>query len=68
MSNKLDLIIVTSNVDLKLGLYISALNPGFKRHVVGVVIAFKSSVFPCISHERSIGGSPHEDQKSSRIC
>lgn len=54
----MDLIIVTSNVELNWDLYINALNPGGKLHIVGAADKINTSVYPLISHERSIGGSP----------
>lgn len=58
ISSRLDLILVTTNVDLNWDLYINALNPGGKLHIVGAVNKISATVFPLISHERSIMGSP----------
>lgn len=58
ISNILDLILVTSNVDLNWDTYINALNPGGKLHIVGAVDKINATVFPLISHQRSLGGSP----------
>ena len=58
ISNKMDLIIVTSNTELNWDLYINALNPGGKLHIVGAEDKINTSVFPLISHERSMRGSP----------
>jgi uncharacterized zinc-type alcohol dehydrogenase-like protein len=57
-TNMFDLIIVTTNVDLDWDSYINTLSPGGKLHIVGAVDQMKAIVFPFISQERSMGGSP----------
>jgi alcohol/geraniol dehydrogenase (NADP+) len=56
--NTFDMILVTSNVDLDWDTYVGALRPGGKLHIVGAAPQVKASVFPLISGEKSIGGSP----------
>ena len=56
--SKFDLIIVTTNVDLDWDSYINTLSPGGKLHIVVAVDRIKATVFPFISEERSMGGSP----------
>lgn len=56
--NKFNMILVTSNADLDWDIYINMLAPGGKLHIVGAVDQIKTKVFPLISLERSIGGSP----------
>lgn len=58
LSNKFDLIIVTTNVELDWDLFIGTLAPEGKLHIVGAVDQIKAKVFPFISQERSMGGSP----------
>lgn len=57
-TNRFDLIIVTTNVDLEWDSYVNTLSPGGKLHIVGAVDQIKATVFPFISQERSMGGSP----------
>jgi uncharacterized zinc-type alcohol dehydrogenase-like protein len=57
-ANTFDMILVTSNVDLDWDSYISTLRPGGKLHIVGAASQVRASVFPLISGEKSIGGSP----------
>jgi alcohol/geraniol dehydrogenase (NADP+) len=57
-SNKFNLVIVTTNVQLNWDAYINSLAPGGKLHIVGAVDQVKAAVFPFISQERSMGGSP----------
>lgn len=56
--NTFDMILVTSNVNLDWDAYINALRVGGKLHVVGAAPAINVQVFPLISGEKSIGGSP----------
>lgn len=58
LTNKFNLIIVTSNVELDWDLFISTLAPEGKLHIVGAVDQINAKVFPFISQERSMGGSP----------
>jgi uncharacterized zinc-type alcohol dehydrogenase-like protein len=55
------MVLVTTNVDLDWDLYISTLRPGGKLHIVGAVPQITATVFPLISGERYIGGSPIGD-------
>jgi alcohol/geraniol dehydrogenase (NADP+) len=57
-ANSFDMVLVTTNVGLDWDLYISTLRPGGKLHIVGAVPQIIATVFPLISGERSIGGSP----------
>jgi uncharacterized zinc-type alcohol dehydrogenase-like protein len=57
-ANRFDMILVTANVDLDWDSYIRTLRPGGKLHIVGAASQVKASVFPLISGEKSIGGSP----------
>lgn len=56
--NNFDMVLVTSNVDLDWNAYINTLRPGGKLHIVGAAPSVKTDVFPLISGEKSIGGSP----------
>ena len=58
LTNKFNLIIVTTNVDLDWDSFISTLAPEGKLHIVGAVDQINAKVFPFISQERSMGGSP----------
>lgn len=58
LSNSFDMILVTSNVEMDWDGYISTLRPGGKLHIVGAVPQIKATVFPLISGEKAIGGSP----------
>jgi uncharacterized zinc-type alcohol dehydrogenase-like protein len=57
-ANSFDMILVTSNVDLEWDSYVGALRPGGRLHIVGAASQVKATVFPLISGEKSIGGSP----------
>ena len=57
-SNRFDMVLVTSNVDLDWDSYINALHPGGKLHIVGAASQVKATVSSLISTEKSIGGSP----------
>ena len=56
--NKFDMILVTSNVNLNWDAFINTLRSGGKLHVVGAAPEINVQVFPLISGEKSIGGSP----------
>lgn len=58
LANRFDMVLVTTNVDLDWEGYINTLKPGGKLHIVGAAPSIQTSVFPLISGERSIGGSP----------
>ena len=58
LSNKFDLIIVTTNVELDWDSFIGTLAQEGKLHIVGAVDQIKAKVFPFISQETSMGGSP----------
>jgi alcohol/geraniol dehydrogenase (NADP+) len=58
LTNKFDMVLVTSNVDLNWDAYINTLRPGCKLHIVGAAHQVNASITPLISFERSIGGSP----------
>ena len=58
LSNRFDMVLVTSNVELDWDAYIGTLRPGGKLHIVGAAPQIKATLFPLISGERSIGGSP----------
>ena len=58
IENRFDMVLVTSNGDLDWNGYINTVKPGGKIHVVGAVDPLKMDVFPLISGEKSIGGSP----------
>jgi alcohol/geraniol dehydrogenase (NADP+) len=56
--NRFDMVLVTTNVELDWNSYLSTLRPGGKLHIVGAIPSVKVDVFPLISGEKSIGGSP----------
>ena len=58
LANSLDTILVAVNVELDWEGYINALRPKGKLHIVGVAPSVSAAVFPLISGQRSIGGSP----------
>jgi uncharacterized zinc-type alcohol dehydrogenase-like protein len=57
-TNRFDMVMVTANVDLDWDSYIRTLRHGGKLHIVGAASQVKATVFPLISGEKSIGGSP----------
>ncbi|MBA3750042.1 MAG: NAD(P)-dependent alcohol dehydrogenase [Nitrosopumilus sp.] len=57
-TNRFDMVLVTSNVDIDWDAYINTLRPGGKLHIVGAASQLKTTIFPLISSEKSIGGSP----------
>lgn len=59
LENRFNMILVTSNVDLDWNGYVNALKPGGNLHIVGAAGAMKTlDVFPLISGQKSISGSP----------
>jgi alcohol/geraniol dehydrogenase (NADP+) len=59
VANSFDLIISTANADLDWSVYIAALRPKGRLHFVGVAPSpVASHVFPLISSQKSISGSP----------
>lgn len=58
LSNSLDMILVTANVDLNWDAYINVLRPKGKLHIVGAAPSVSVTVFPMILGQKSIGGSP----------
>ncbi|MFO1152700.1 MAG: NAD(P)-dependent alcohol dehydrogenase [Rhodospirillales bacterium] len=53
-----DMILVTVNVALDWDAYITALRPRGRLHIVGAAPQVTASVFPLLSGQKSIGGSP----------
>jgi alcohol/geraniol dehydrogenase (NADP+) len=59
VANSLDLILSTINADLDWELYISALRPKGRLHLVGVVpTPISAQAFPMILGQKSLSGSP----------
>ena len=58
LANSFNMILVTVNVELPWDSYINALGPRGKLHIVGAAPSVSATVFPLISGEKSIGGSP----------
>lgn len=58
LANKFDMILDTSNVNLDWESYINMLRPGGKLHIVGAASQVQVPLFPLITSEKSIGGSP----------
>jgi uncharacterized zinc-type alcohol dehydrogenase-like protein len=58
LTNRFNLIIVTTNVEIDWDAYINTLAPGGRLHIVGAVPQVRATMSPLISHERSIGASP----------
>ncbi|MFO7555884.1 MAG: NAD(P)-dependent alcohol dehydrogenase [Desulfobacterales bacterium] len=58
LSNSLNMILVTANVDLNWDAYINVLRPKGKLHIVGAAPSVSVTVFPMILGQKSIGGSP----------
>ena len=56
--NRFDMVLVTTNVELDWNSYLNTLRPGGTLHIVGAVPSVKMDVFPLISGEKSVGGSP----------
>ena len=56
--NRFDMVMVTANVDLNWDSYIKTLRPGGRLHIVGAASEVNAAIFPLISGEKSIGGSP----------
>lgn len=58
LSNSFDMILVAVNVDLDWMAYINLLKAKGKLHFVGAVGSVNIPVFPLISGQKSLGGSP----------
>lgn len=58
VDNRYDMILVTVNVELDWSKYIALLAPKGKLHFVGAAPSVSSEVFPLITGQKSIGGSP----------
>ncbi len=58
LTNRFNLIIVTTNVEVDWDAYINTLAPGGRLHIVGAVPEVRATMSPLISQERSIGASP----------
>ena len=58
LTNALDLLLVTVNVELNWDHYIATLKPKGKLHMVGAAPKVESAVFPLLVGQKSIGGSP----------
>ena len=58
LTNSFDTILVAVNVELDWEGYLNALRSKGKLHIVGVAPSVSTAVFPLISGQRSIGGSP----------
>ncbi|NNC87756.1 MAG: NAD(P)-dependent alcohol dehydrogenase [Akkermansiaceae bacterium] len=58
LAGSFDLILVTVNVPLNWPLYVNALRPKGRLHLVGAAPEVSSPVFPLLSGQRSISGSP----------
>ena len=56
--NSLDMILVTSNVDLDWNAYIAALKPKGILHIVGAVGQVNFTFFPVLGGQKKITGSP----------
>ncbi len=57
-ANSFDYIISTVNVSLEWSIYLSALRPKGRLHLVGVAPDLSLPVFPLLSGQRSVSGSP----------
>ena len=57
-ANSFDMVLVTANVNLDWDAYINTLRPGGKLHIVGAAPQVKANIFPLISGEKAVGGSP----------
>ncbi len=58
LANHFDMLLVTVNVELNWDLYLSTLKPKGRLHIVGAAPKVEAGVFPLITGERSISGSP----------
>ena len=58
LTGSFDLILDTVNVDLSWDLYIQALSPKGKLHLVGAAQKVTATVFPMLVAQRSLGASP----------
>lgn len=58
LAGSFDMILDTVNAELPWDLYIQALAPGGKLHLVGAAQQVNATVFPMLLGQRSLGGSP----------
>jgi uncharacterized zinc-type alcohol dehydrogenase-like protein len=58
LAGSFDMILDTVNVDLNWDLYINALAPKGKLHVVGAANQVNASIFPMLVGQKSVGASP----------
>lgn len=58
LAGAFDMILVTVNADLNWDLYINALAPKGKLHLVGAAEKVTATVFPMILAQRAVGASP----------
>lgn len=58
LAGSFDMILDTVNAELPWDLYIQALAPKGKLHLVGAAQQVRATVFPMLSGQRSLGGSP----------
>jgi len=58
LAGSFDMILDTVNAELPWDLYIQALAPKGKLHLVGAAQQVKATVFPMLVGQRSLGGSP----------
>lgn len=58
LAGTFDMILVTVNVPLDWENYLACLRPRGRLHFVGAVPSFSTAVFPLISGEKTVGGSP----------
>ena len=58
IANSLDYIISTVNVSLEWAVYLNALRPKGRLHLVGIAPDLSFPVFPLLAGQRSISGSP----------
>ncbi len=72
LTGSFDMILDTVNVDLNWDLYINALAPKGKLHLVGAAQQVSATVFPMLSGEKSFGasplGSPATTREMLRFC
>jgi uncharacterized zinc-type alcohol dehydrogenase-like protein len=57
-ANRFDVILVTVNVDLDWPAYVQMLKPRGRLHIVGAAPGVSTPVFPLLTGQRSISGSP----------
>ena len=56
--NTFDMILVTVNVELDWEAYVAALRPRGRLHIVGAAPKITTTIFPLITGQKSISGSP----------